>query len=239
MKLKEIWANDRRVLMTTYYVDMVVFIILFPLTESKIYFLPLFLGALCRILASVVRPLDTQADKVYAAEDQLKVDAHLDSLESIGFFMQDVLQAAHVTQNYGVHEVRVEWGPDDVEYDAAIGRRPPSRAPILLIRRASFLDANDEVKVPHWLILHELAHVFTSKRFPAHGKEFCGVYLDLVAHFCGQKIADVLEFQFALWGVEFLRIKTHKESSIKALKRKVKGFYLPALMENTFYTKLL
>jgi len=40
--------------------------------------------------------------------------------------------------------------------------------------------------VSKWVVLHELVHLMTPDPFAPHGKEFCGVYLELVKRFIGR-----------------------------------------------------
>lgn len=60
-------------------------------------------------------------------------------------------------------------------------------------------------------ICHEIAHSLTIRSsekpfYPYHGKQFCGVYLQLVRVFMGDDFYITLKESFDEWGVEYLNL---------------------------------
>lgn len=62
--------------------------------------------------------------------------------------------------------------------------------------------------LPKWsrleiFILHELTHTVTSTNLAAHGPEFAGTFLELVARFMGQEAGEALRLAFVKYGVDY------------------------------------
>lgn len=60
-------------------------------------------------------------------------------------------------------------------------------------------------------ICHEVAHSLTIRNsdkpfYPYHGKQFCGVYLELVRVFMGDDFYQALREQFDEFGVEYINL---------------------------------
>ncbi len=70
-----------------------------------------------------------------------------------------------------------------------------------------------------WVLIHELAHLPTKDAFPAHGREFCSLYLRMIREQYGAKAHETLMREMLERGVPFYRTGQFVEQLRKSFKR--------------------
>ena len=150
-----------------------------------------------------VKVRDSQRSKVYKAEDSLnarkdkfpKLYERFDDLKQLQHYVDRITESKwwqkYDAPNMGEKDGILLAKPEEVVVQDGRGRR---RAMAVAYRMGG------EIHMPRWaryrlIILHELAHILQSQR-PAHGRQFCQVYIDIVRRFAGKKESEALKQAF-------------------------------------------
>lgn len=138
---------------------------------------------------------DNQRRKLYRAEDVLKAHSkRLETVKDIERFVEKLRKRATLVRRYGP-ELRRSFYIGDGRMRSKAGG--DSRG----------------IYMPRWsrtefIVLHELAHSISIRKFgrstiAGHGREFCGVYLDLVRYVLGKEAGEALKASFKAHGVKY------------------------------------
>lgn len=129
----------------------------------------------------MARPRDNKRQRVYDAEEAAAFTSGWTT----------------VLQTIPTHELQ-GW-VDQVMRRQAIRSRWPYRRPVVKLTHSGAVSERhcDEVRLGvdqrnEWIILHEVAHLFTPNTVADHGPEFCGTYLFLLQTVLGKDAANAL-----------------------------------------------
>jgi putative metallohydrolase (TIGR04338 family) len=162
------------------------------------------------MLNSNGRERDSQRSKVYAAEQRIHLDSPCVALSELREWINDTV----VTSRW----FHSRWPLGGViRLKDGRGRRRACAYPIftnyhLNSNYSQPSPKGGVIKLPRWsrtriIALHELAHIIIRWHFPykvaAHGKEFCGVYLQLVKRWMGQEYYLQLRSAFKETGAKY------------------------------------
>ncbi len=136
----------------------------------------------------MTRPRDSQKQKVYRSErESLDKIPNQEKNEKIGFweaYCKKLIQSAWFVKRWpNCRTILIKDGR---------GRR---------IACASVGYNGGTLKLPkwarqEWVVLHEVAHVITTKTVASHGQEFCANMLELVGHCMGDEAERSLKESF-------------------------------------------
>ena len=153
------------------------------------------------------RPRDSQRSKVYKAEQGHSLwfdEALFDSVGEVQEWVDSICRSRWFKNRFRRHAIdpksvmRYGRSADGIKVLDGRGRRRANGS------------TRGFIKLPIWTrsdmhILHEIAHVVTSPRVAAHGREFCANYLALVRQFMGREEAIELKTCFKKHRVKYTR----------------------------------
>jgi len=146
---------------------------------------------------------DWQCSRMYVAQAEIGKSNHFANMAEVKDFVDEVIDSEWWDGRFGFVRVELRDGR---------GCKHANVKGFIL----EFINSNVlmfyVISLPRWsrtpeTILHELAHVATDTKYgfdvPAHGREFCEVYLNLVSEWIGEKTADRLQRSFEYYNVEW------------------------------------
>lgn len=136
------------------------------------------------------RPRDSQKSRLYASEWEVFGWSKMEfkDMGELEEYLWSVLENHRVQKKYQMARDIVS-GTQKFKIFNGAGHR-----------RATTLFEGDLIRVSfprkmrsRWVVVHEISHVLAPRDVPAHGREFCRVYLHLVRLFFGQEMQNNLK----------------------------------------------
>lgn len=164
------------------------------------------------------RERDTQRSKVYAWEQQFdascEINQHADGpAEIVRITTPPMMTLAEIKKL--VTKVARDYGLTHIKVGVGDGRAR---------RRACYSPSTRQIKMPRWsrkrwIVLHELAHwieyVMQPGRCAWHGREFVGIYMELLRRYDAR---DLAEMQASARAAR-LDFQSNEQSTARYLKR--------------------
>lgn len=138
----------------------------------------------------MARPRDSQKSRLYASEWEVfgRPYMEFEDLQQLKDYLWTVLENRHVRNKYPIAE-DIASGILGLKVSAGQGHRRAKTK-----REIGFFQVSFPVKARcRWMVLHELAHVFTPREYAGHGREFCRTYLHLIRLFFGEETQNKLK----------------------------------------------